>query len=157
MPETFYGRLVPRDTLHFANSSYSLQWLSQVPLGIENSNKGNIYISKSSPPFITEAYLKQFTSDFKGFLKCRSEELVKGGKMVLTLLGRRNADPTSLECCYFLELLALALNDMVSEGIIEEEKLISFNLLQYMPSNEEVINVIQCEGSFMINQLEAFQ
>ncbi|KAI3959081.1 hypothetical protein MKX01_023757, partial [Papaver californicum] len=83
-----------------------------VPLGIENCNKGNIYISKSSPPFITEAYLKQFMSDFKGFLKCRSEELVKGGKMVLTLLGRRNADPT-------------------------KEKLISFNLPQYMPPNEE--------------------
>ncbi|KAI3867705.1 hypothetical protein MKW92_016520 [Papaver armeniacum] len=157
MPGTFYGRLVPRNTLHFVHSSYSLQWLSQVPLGIESSNKGNIYISKSSPPFITEAYSKQFKSDFKRFLNCRSEELVKGGKMVVTLLGRRNADPTSLECCYFWELLALALNDMVSEGMIEEEKLMSFNLPQYMPSNEEVKNEIQCEGSFMINQLEAFQ
>ncbi|KAI3861649.1 hypothetical protein MKW98_000601 [Papaver atlanticum] len=145
------------NTLHFVHSSYSLQWLSQVPQGIESSNKGNIYISKSSPPFITEAYFKQFTSDFKRFLNCRSEELVKGGKIVVTLLGRRNADPTSLECCYFWELLALALNDMVSEGIIEEEKLMSFNLPQYMPSNEEVKNEIQCEGSFMINQLEAFQ
>ena len=35
--------------------------------------------------------------------------------MVLTFLGRRSDDPSSKECCYIWELLAVALNDMVSE------------------------------------------
>ncbi|KAI3974854.1 hypothetical protein MKX01_004965 [Papaver californicum] len=65
--------------------------------------------------------------------------------MVLTLLGRRSADPTSEECCYFWEILALALNDMVLE------------YTSPTPSDEELKIVIQYEGSFMINQLEAFQ
>ncbi|KAI3859640.1 hypothetical protein MKX03_031154 [Papaver bracteatum] len=115
IPGTFYGRLVPRDTLHFVHSSYSIHWLSQVPPEIENNNQGNIYISKSSPPSVIDAYLKQFTSDFTGFLKHRYEELVMGGRMVLTLLGRASADPTSDEGCSFWGILALALKDMVLE------------------------------------------
>ena len=35
--------------------------------------------------------------------------------MVLTILGRRSDDPSSKECCYIWELLAVALNDMVAE------------------------------------------
>ncbi|KAI3979283.1 hypothetical protein MKX01_007759 [Papaver californicum] len=130
---------------------FTLSILPTVSNDIENSNQRKIYISKSNPLSITEAYLKQFKSDFTSSLKCRSGELVKGGRMVLTLLGRRSADPTSEECCYFWEILALALSDIVLK------KLISFNLVHYMPSDEELKIVIQYEGSFMINQLEAFQ
>ena len=62
-----------------------------------------------------KAYYEQFQGDFSMFLRCRSEELLGGGTMVLTFLGRRSEDPSSKECCYIWELLAVALNDMVSE------------------------------------------
>ncbi|KAI3954824.1 hypothetical protein MKW92_032334 [Papaver armeniacum] len=128
-----------------------------VPTGNDKSNKGNLYIAKSSPPYIIEAYSKQFKKDFMAFLKCRSEELVKGGRMVLTLVGRRSLDPTSKECCSLWELLAMALKDMVLKGMVEEEKLDLFNFPIYYPSLEEVKSVIQSEGSFTFNQLETFQ
>ncbi|MCL7025143.1 hypothetical protein MKW94_022393 [Papaver nudicaule] len=156
MPGTFYGRLFPSATLHLVHSSYSIHWLSKVPQGIEKSNKGNLYISKSSPSSVIEAYLEQFKTDFKVFLKCRSEELVDRGRMVLTLIGRRSSDPTSKECCCLWELLAMALKDMVREGTVEEEKIDSFNFPNYFPSLEEVQSVIQGEGSFMVNQLQTF-
>ncbi|KAI3877812.1 hypothetical protein MKW92_013427 [Papaver armeniacum] len=156
MPGTFYGRLFPSDTLHIVHSSYSLQWLSQVPEGVEKTNKGNFYIAKSSPPSVITAYLNQFKNDFRAFLECRSEELVDGGKMVLTLVGRSGSDPTSKDCCSFWELLALSAHDMVLQGAIEEEKLNLFNIPNYFPSPEEVKSVIQSEGSFTINQLETF-
>ncbi|KAI3867706.1 hypothetical protein MKW92_016521 [Papaver armeniacum] len=144
-PGTFYGRLFPSCTLHFVHSSYSLHWLSKVPRGIEQSNKGNLYISKSSPPSVVEAYLEQFNTDFMVFLK-----------MVLTLLGRRSSDPTSKECCSVWELLVTALKDMVTKGMVEEEKLDSFNFPNYFPSPEELQSVIQSEGSFMIDQLQTY-
>nr|GMD85495.1 salicylate carboxymethyltransferase-like [Ipomoea batatas] len=98
VPGSFYERLFPTDSLHFVHSSYSLHWLSQVPKGIEE-NKGNIYMSASSPPSVIKAYYKQFESDFSTFLKCRSEELVKGGMMVLTTMGRKSEDPSSKDGC----------------------------------------------------------
>ncbi|KAK6924400.1 SAM dependent carboxyl methyltransferase [Dillenia turbinata] len=237
-PGSFYGRLFPSQTLHFVHSSYSLQWLSQVPEGLEENkgsiyiastsppsvlkayfnqfqkdfscflkcrgeelvtggrmvltilgrksddpsskegcyiwelmalalndmvaevpegleeNKGSIYIASTSPPSVLKAYFNQFQKDFSCFLKCRGEELVTGGRMVLTILGRKSDDPSSKEGCYIWELMALALNDMVAEGLIEEEKLNSFNIPQYTPSPAEIKSEVERNGSFIINKLE---
>ncbi|XP_048129069.1 salicylate carboxymethyltransferase-like [Rhodamnia argentea] len=153
VPGSFYGRLFARESLHLIYSSYSLHWLSQIPRGLEG-NKGNIYIARSSPPEVIRAYYEQFQRDFSTFLECRGQELVMGGFMVLTLMGRRSDDPSSKECCSIWELLAVALNQMVSEGLIEEEKLDSFNIPNYTPSPKEVRLEVQKQGSFSINCLE---
>ncbi|KAK6804173.1 hypothetical protein RDI58_001957 [Solanum bulbocastanum] len=84
---SFYTRLFPSKRLHFVHSSYSLHCLSQVPDGIEN-NKGTIYASSTSPSTVLKAYI--YERDFATFLKYHSEELVKGGRMVLTMPGREN-------------------------------------------------------------------
>ena len=47
-----------------------------------------------------------------------------GGRMVLTLLGRKSDDPSSKEGCYIWELMAMALNRMVSEVILYIYKLL---------------------------------
>ncbi|XXG84513.1 hypothetical protein AAC387_Pa10g2015 [Persea americana] len=161
VPGSFYGRLFPSRTLHFIHSSYSLMWLSQVPPELDSeagnmSNRGNIYMAESSPPGVFRAYLEQFQKDFFLFLRSRSEEMVTGGRMVITLLGRASADPSSRECCYIWELLAKALNDMVSQGLIKEDKLDSFNVPQYTPSPPEVEALIKLEGSFIIHRLETY-
>ncbi|KAL3507382.1 hypothetical protein ACH5RR_032764 [Cinchona calisaya] len=154
VPGSFYQRLFPTKSLHFIHSSYSLQWLSQVP-ELDETNKGNIYMARSSPPSVVKAYFKQFEKDFSTFLNYRGEELVTGGRMVLTILGRKSEDPCSKDGCYIWELLAVALSDMVSEGLIDEEKLDSFNIPQYTPSPAEVKSLVEMEGSFMIDRLEA--
>ncbi|WCJ24975.1 S-adenosyl-L-methionine-dependent methyltransferases superfamily protein [Euphorbia peplus] len=153
VPGSFYGRLFPTNSLHFVHSSYSLMWLSQVPEMVE-SNKGNIYMAESSPESVLKAYYNQFKKDLSTFLVCRSKELVASGHMVLTFLGRRSEDPSSNECCYIWQLLATVLNQMVSEGVIEEESLDSFNIPQYTPSPFEVKSEIVKEGSFSIDRLE---
>ncbi|MCL7036270.1 hypothetical protein MKW94_004758 [Papaver nudicaule] len=158
IPGSFYGRLFPDDSLHFVHSSYSLHWLSKIPRGIEKCNKGNIYMAESTPPNVVEAYMKQFNTDFSIFLKCRSQEVVKGGRMVLTILGRGNdVHPSSKECCYIWELLANALNYMMTQGKLKEEDLDSFNIPHYIPSASEVKSIILSEGSFFINQLQTFE
>ncbi|KAJ0534845.1 putative methyltransferase [Helianthus annuus] len=153
VPGSFYTRLFLRKSLHFVYSSYSLMWLSQVPEMID-INKGNIYMSTTSPPSVIKAYCEQFQKDFSTFLKFRAEEMVSEGRMVLTILGRQSDDPCSKECCYIWDLLASSLKDMVAEGLIEEEKLDSFNIPQYTPSPKEVRNEVEKEGSFMIDRLE---
>lgn len=90
------------------------KYIEQVP-ELAKTNKGNIYMSRTSPPSVIRAYREQFQRDFTLFLKCRGEEVVSGGRMVLTILGRRSDDPCSKECCYVWDLLATALNEMVIE------------------------------------------
>ena len=76
-------------------------------------NKENIYIAKTSPPEISQAYYAQFTRDFKLFLRSRVKEMVPSGRMVLTLQGSiQREDPNSI-----WELLGSILHDMVLEVI----------------------------------------
>ncbi|KAJ0237527.1 Jasmonate O-methyltransferase [Hirschfeldia incana] len=165
VPGTFYGRLFPRQSLHLVHSSSSLHWLSQVPcceVSKENGvvitadldNKGKIYISKTSPKSAHKAYALQFQTDFSVFLRSRSEELVTGGRMILSFLGRSSQDPTTEESCYQWELLAQALMSMANEGIIKEEKIDAFNAPYYAASSEELKIAIEKEGSFSIDRLE---
>lgn len=78
-------------------------------------NRGKIYLSKTSPNSAHKAYAFQFQTDFSVFLRSRSEELVPGGRMVLSFLGRSTPDPTTEESCYQWELLAQALMSMANE------------------------------------------
>ncbi|KAL5722413.1 hypothetical protein ACHQM5_005936 [Ranunculus cassubicifolius] len=156
VPGSYYQRLFPSNSLFFVHSCYSVHFLSQVPLGIESNNE-NIYIAKTSPPCVLKAYLNQFQNDFSTFLRLRSEEMVEGGRMVLTLLGRKSEDPSSKECCRFWELLAKSLQDMVIQGLVEEGKLASFNVPWFAPSCTELRKIIGNEGSFQLDLLETFE
>ncbi|XP_050205159.1 probable jasmonic acid carboxyl methyltransferase 2 [Mercurialis annua] len=157
VPGNFYGRLFPPKSLHFVHSSYSLHWFSQVPK--IPLNKGHIYLAKTSPANVHKAYLGQFERDLETFLRCRSEEMVHEGRMVLTFYGRddMNMYKSNTYKPNIWELFGTLLNDMVLEGLIEETKLDTFNIPFYGASAQEVKNVIESEGSFTINRFESFQ
>ncbi|XP_059279078.1 probable jasmonic acid carboxyl methyltransferase 2 [Lycium ferocissimum] len=163
VPGSFYGRLFPLKSLHFVHSSSSLHWLSRVPLGLGINartalNKGKLYISKTSPSEVINAYVSQFQKDFSSFLRSRSPEIIPGGRMLLSLMGRSSIDPTIEDGCYYQwELLAHALSTLVSKGLVDEEKIDSFNAPYYAPCPEELKITVEKEGSFMINHIDAFE
>ncbi|RXI09508.1 hypothetical protein DVH24_042606 [Malus domestica] len=77
-----------------------------------------------------EAYSLQFHKDFLLFLKSRAEEIVRWrDECVLTH----------------------------RQGLVEEEKVDSFNAPYYAPSEEELKFELGKEGSFTIDRLEAFE
>ncbi|PWA94980.1 benzoate carboxyl methyltransferase [Artemisia annua] len=151
-PGSFYDRLFPDESLHLVYSSYSVHWLSQVPEGLEN-NTSNIYFSKTSPPNVFEAYQKQYASDFTKLLQVRSKEVVSGGRMVLTLVGRSFSDPTIDDCVVPWELLTLSLLDLVKEGLVRESDITSFNIPIYNPCEDEIKTIVENEGSFSLDSI----
>ncbi|KAL5722107.1 hypothetical protein ACHQM5_005667 [Ranunculus cassubicifolius] len=156
VPGSFYKRLFPTNSMFFMHSCYSVHWLSQVPKGIAN-NKRNIYMAETSPPSVLKAYSHQFEKDFSLFLQLRSKEMVSNGCMVITLIGRWSENPSTKECCRLWELLAKSLWDMVAQGLVQEEKLGSFNIPHYTPSCTELRNIIRAERSFHLDLLDTFQ
>lgn len=96
-------------------------------------------MSKSSPPNVLEAYQKKFDTDFRKFLQMRSEELVQGGCMVLTFVGRSIADPTIDDCCIIWKLLAQSLHDILKE--VKVFFIISFKYIQICFSDLLIINI----------------
>ncbi|KAJ3696674.1 hypothetical protein LUZ61_000379 [Rhynchospora tenuis] len=155
LPGSFYGRLFPSQSVHFFHSSYSLHWLSQVPEGLDSKtehvplNRGNIYIGKTSSSHVVKLYKDQFDRDFALFLKLRFNELVPGGQMVLAFLGRKEKDHNGL-LNSVLGAISELLNSMVLEGLVEEEKLDSFNIPLYAPSMEEAEALINAQSLYDI-------
>ncbi|KAK6127692.1 hypothetical protein DH2020_038566 [Rehmannia glutinosa] len=124
VPGSFYTRLFPRASLHLVHSSYSLQWLSQVPREITDPNsrawnKGRIHYADAGEEVIN-AYSRQHAVDFSKFLNARAQEIVPGGLL----------------------------------GLIDEEKVDSFNTPCYMASPHEFEQVIKQNGRFNIERME---
>ncbi|CAL5043544.1 unnamed protein product [Urochloa decumbens] len=162
LPGSFYTRLFPSRSVHFFHSSYSLMWLSQLPAELQvNSkmhlNEGNIYLTMTTPPSVVRMYQEQFRKDFMLFLKLRSKELVFGGQMLLTLLGRKNKSVFHGDLNHVYGLLGQALQSLVLEGMVEKERLDSFNLPIYGPSVDEVKAVVKQSELYDINHLQLFE
>ncbi|XP_039172742.1 7-methylxanthosine synthase 1 isoform X2 [Eucalyptus grandis] len=163
MPGSYYGRLFPAHYLHFIHSSYSVHWRSQAPANLVSEfgsplNKGHIYLARTTPKSVHEAYLDLFKRDMTLFLKSRSEELILGGRMLFTMIGRdASVNLSEDQVSNIYELLGMTISDMVQEGLIEEEKLDDWNMPIYLPTPEEVRHVIQKEGSFHITRFETFK
>jgi jasmonate O-methyltransferase len=82
-----------------------------------------------------KAYLEQFQKDFSLFLRLRSEEIIQGGRVVLTFLGRSIDDPRSKDCCLFWELLAKSLLDLAAKVSLFSFKLSKLLALLVMEIN----------------------
>lgn len=83
----------------------------------KNLNQGKIYISKTSPEFVVKAYLTQFEKDMSVFLRSRAAEMVAGGKMVLSFMGRCSPEAAAEVGSHQWELLAQALMTMAKDVI----------------------------------------
>ncbi|GJM93432.1 hypothetical protein PR202_ga09988 [Eleusine coracana subsp. coracana] len=162
VPGSFYGRLFPRKSVHFICSCSSLHWLSQVPAGLFDEmnrpiNKGKMYISSTSPLSVPLAYLRQFQRDFSLFLKSRAAEVVPGGRMVLAMLGRQTEGYIDRRTTFLWELLSESFAALVSQGLVEQEKVDAYNVPFYAPSIQEVEEEVRREGSFRMDYVQTYE
>lgn len=161
LPGSYYTRLFPCQSVHLFHSSYCLHWRSQMIKDMDEKmsdiNGGNIYIAKSMPPSVVKMFQDQFQKDMSLFLKLRHQELVPGGQMLLTFLGRKKEGVLDGDLSHLCALLAEALQALVTEGLVEREKLESFNLPLYGPSIDEVKAVIALNKLFGIDHIQLFE
>jgi len=160
VPGSFYKKLFTSSSVNLVLSSHSLNWLSQVP---EDLKKSRIPVSdkdeglrKARRPFIVQAFSQQFRKDFTIFLNTRAKELAPNGQMVLSMVGRPSSD-TAYQSVQPWDFLFVPLNDMASRGVISRDILDSFYVPLYGPSDKELMEIIQDEGSFKINNIEVHE
>ncbi|XP_050228957.1 loganic acid O-methyltransferase-like [Mercurialis annua] len=159
IPGSFYTRLFPKSTIHFAHSSYSLHWLSKIPPEIVDSNspawnKGSIQCTGYSKE-VANAYLGQYKKDVNMFLNARAEEIVGGGLIVILIGGRPDGifmSQTSTGVVF--DLLGASLAEMANLGEISDEKMNSFNLPVYYATPKEIKEIIEENGHFSIEKME---
>lgn len=161
VPGSFYGRVFPKASLHFAHSSMALLYLSKVPEEVLDRksaawNKGRIHYScRGAAKEVEAAYANQFRKDIQTFLDARAQELVPGGLMaIITLTILDGVLPSDSSIAISFSILGSCLQDMAKMGIISEEKLDSFNLPYYYTSPMELETLIKTQGCFDIARFE---
>ncbi|KAF2926035.1 hypothetical protein DAI22_06g097400 [Oryza sativa Japonica Group] len=160
LPRSYYTRVFPDKSVHLFHSSYSLHWRSQMFQESNNGeflNEGNIYIAKTTPKSVIKLYQELFYDDFSKFLELRYQELVSGGQMVLSFLARKKDDLYDGNLSVLYGLISQALQSLVMEGLVEKEKLDSFNIPNYEPSIHEVKTVVISSKLFTINKIYVFE
>lgn len=88
VPGSFFGRVLPRSSLHVGVSSYSLHFVSQIPKEYKDRDSHALNKDIHCTGFskeVVKAYLDQYKIDFGSFLNARAQELVSGG--LLLFLG----------------------------------------------------------------------
>ncbi|CAN6686613.1 unnamed protein product [Malus baccata var. baccata] len=159
VPGSFYGRLFPNNSIHLFYSSFSIPWISRVPKEVVNKNspawnKGRIFYS-DAPDEVVRAYEAQHVEDMDCFLNARAQEIVNGGLMVLNIPGRQDGTPHSQTLPNVIfQILGSCLMDMARKGVVDEEKVDSFNLPNYLMSSKELEASIERNGCFRVERRE---
>ncbi|GJN29066.1 hypothetical protein PR202_gb17258 [Eleusine coracana subsp. coracana] len=156
VPGSFYKRLFARSSLHLIFASSSVHWLSRAPEDLRTNGipmyDGDDDLRQARGPLVLEAYARQFKNDLNLFLNLRAQELVSAGQMVISVPGRCASDGTCHKNLAW-DAVACVLNDMATREVIDREKLNSFYIPIHAPSDVELREIIEVEGSFKINKM----
>lgn len=168
VPGSFYDRLFPRESLHVVMSTWSMHWLSHIPTSVTDKsspayNKGKVWINEGSPA-VAEEYSKVSKENLKAFFVNRGVEMVSGGLLFVMLMSRK--DPCRKEIQFgqplglgspICGMFELAWNDLVDEGVVDEDTRDSFNMPIYCPSADEITEAIDESSAFRVEKLEIWE
>ncbi|KAL6603010.1 hypothetical protein ACP70R_043371 [Stipagrostis hirtigluma subsp. patula] len=156
VPGSFHGRLFKKRSLHLICSTASLHWLVQAPEDLVRNRitfyDGDEAVRRAQRARVLEAYARQFDKDFTRLLGLRAQEMVPGGRMVISMVGQRSQGSAE-KALVFVEFIHEVLLQMTSMGLLDKEKYDSFYVPIYGPSEKELREIIEAEGSFSINKI----
>ncbi|KAJ6951551.1 loganic acid O-methyltransferase [Populus alba] len=159
VPGSFHGRLFPEGSIHFFYSCIALHILSKVPEELLDKsspswNRGRIHYI-NAPDEVVNAYATQYAKGIEIFLDARAKEMVPGGMAVMIFPANPTGIPYSQTFTgAMFELLESSILDLAREGKISEAQVDSFNLPMYVPSLEEMMELVQKNGCFDIEKME---
>ncbi|CAA2981826.1 probable S-adenosylmethionine-dependent methyltransferase At5g37990 [Olea europaea subsp. europaea] len=160
VPGPFHGRLLPKDSLHFAYSSCALNWLSEVPKAVQDGtsrawNEGKVHYTGAKKE-VFDAYSNQYDKDITSFLNSRATEVVSGGLMALLVPAVPTFDhsETTYTTPTEMDVLGSCLMDMANKGRLSKAKVDSFNFPLYFIIPNELKAIIERNNNFSIERME---
>jgi hypothetical protein len=114
---SFYGQILPPDSVTLGWSSWSVQWLSRLPGPIPDQ----VQVAYSHDPAARAAYARQAAEDWHTFLTARSSELCPGGRLVVQTMALDDAGEFGYRP--LLAAMYAELEKMVADRFLRPEEL----------------------------------
>jgi hypothetical protein len=147
---SFYERVLPRDHVHLAWSSYAAVWLSHLPTRIP----GHFFIGRSTGA-IRSQFERQGARDWETFLALRAAELRLGGRMVVVLPARDERDSPGFGA--LMDHANAVLGEMVKEGGISTDEREQMIIGSYSRRRSELLAPFARLGHFQDLVVEALE
>ncbi len=117
---SFYGQILPSNTVNLGWTSWAIQWLSRIPDGAPELDD-HVQVAYSKNDEARAAYAHQSARDWQDFVAFRGRELCPGGQLVVLTMaldedGEFGYRPMN-------DALVAALNDQVRDGLLRPEEL----------------------------------
>ncbi|KAL1200898.1 Farnesoic acid carboxyl-O-methyltransferase [Cardamine amara subsp. amara] len=154
VPGSFFGRVLPRNSLHVGVSSYSLHFVSKIPKEFKDRDSPvwnkDIHCTGFSKE-VAKLYLDQYKVDLWSFLNARAQELMSGG--LLVLLG--SCLPNGVQMSetvpgMMIDFIGSSLNEIAKQGLVDQQKLNTFKLPIYLAHTDVLKQIIEDYGCFTI-------
>ena len=139
---SFYGSVLPPETVDIGWSSYAVVWLSRIPMLIP----GHFHSARSTGAVRAE-FDRQGVQDWESFLSLRAKELRPGGHLMVVLPSVAYGGDLPA----FLDLLDQAnvvLAEMVAQGAITSDERARMVLGSYARARRDLLAPFDAQGRF---------
>jgi hypothetical protein len=130
--KSFYGQVLPSNSVHLAWSSYAVVWLSRIPCLIP----GHIFPPRSTGE-VRAAFERQGAKDWETFLSLRAREMRPGARLVVVLPTLPRDGSTGF--AGLIDHANEVLGEMVEEGSITADERAAMVLGSYPRRKEELL------------------
>ncbi|CAH8383453.1 unnamed protein product [Eruca vesicaria subsp. sativa] len=158
VPGSFFNRVLPKHSFHIGVFNYSFHFTSRIPNGIMERDSPLWNRDMHCTGFneaVKKAYLDQYSADTNNVLDARAEELVPGGLLFLSGSGLRDGVKMSETVKgIMMDFIGASLNDLAQHGVINQDKVDSFNIPLYFAEESELRQIIEENGKFTIEAFE---
>ncbi|WP_197379878.1 SAM-dependent methyltransferase [Mycolicibacterium mengxianglii] len=151
---SFYGQILPTNSVSLGWSSWACQWLSRVPTSVP----GHIHAAYCQDDTVKAAYARQAAADWRDFVAFRGRELCPGGRFVVLTMGI--GDDGEFGYRPLLDAITAALPVLAAEGLLTDEELRSISLPIVGRSTKEFLAPFAPKGRFedlSVEHVEVFQ
>jgi len=138
---SFYGNVLPPNSVDVGWSSYSAMWISKIPVAIPDHFF--VFASKGG---IRAEFDRQGASDWKTFLSLRAAEMRPGGRLIVVVPGVHEDGTTGFEG--IMDSANDVLAEMVSEGAITADERARMVLGVWSRRRRELISPFDGDGQF---------
>jgi salicylate 1-O-methyltransferase len=113
---SFYGQILPSNSVNLGWSSWAIHWLGRVPAPIPD----HVQVDYSGDQAVQAAYAKQAAHDWHEFLAFRGRELCPGGRLVVMTMAVGENGEFGLRP--MLEAIMSTLTELIGEGLVTEDE-----------------------------------
>jgi SAM dependent carboxyl methyltransferase len=139
---SFYGQILPTDSVTLGWSSWAVQWLSRRPAAIPD----HVQVAYSRHPAARAAYSRQAAADWETFLAWRGRELAPGGRLVVLTMALDESGEFGYRP--LLEALYATLMELVEDGSISHEEVFRMAIPTVGRSQADLLAPFVAKGSF---------